>query len=124
MSIVAGLDGAARKIGFQTAVITTDAEAAAHIHGDVAEVAGGSGSAAHNHPVDQRRTADPGAEGEQDNVAPSASCAPQYLADQGSPRVVVGGHRKGYVADQFPKRMSLKELEVAGQAVDPRGRGI
>src|SRR5580698_8826657 len=121
---ISRLDGARRKTSFHTSVIAANAKPAADVEGDVSQMAGGSGSAAHDYAVDQRRSSNASAQREQNDVAASPSLAPKHFADQSRACVVVGIKWQTIDADQFPQQTTFQKIQVARQAVHARSGGI
>ena len=76
MSQIIRLNRAGREASFHTASASADAKAPVKIDGHVSDMSSGSGRSAKNPAFYQYRTADAGAEGQQDDIALSASRAP------------------------------------------------
>src|SRR5277367_5903414 len=79
MARVSRLDSAGRKASLETSVIAANAKPAADVEGYVPEVAGRSRGSADDHAIDERRAADSGAQGKQNNVAPPSCSPPKNL---------------------------------------------
>ena len=74
-----------------------------------------------NRAIHQHRSADAGAERQQDHVAFSAGSAPQHFRNQRRARVIVGIDRQVSRVDYVGQKPSFQEVQVSGQAVYPRG---
>ena len=121
---VSRLDRAGGKASLQTSVIAANAESAAEVEGHVSKVAGSSRGTAHDHAIDERRTTDSRAESEQNHVAKPSSGSPQHLGDKGRACVIVSTDLQAIPSGQLAQRASFQKIQVAGQAINPRGGRI
>ena len=84
----------------------------------------GSGRSAENHAIHQDRSADAGAERQQDRVAPSASSAPEHFRNQRGASVIVGIERQVSGVDHVHQEPPFQEVQIPRQAVYPRGGSV
>jgi hypothetical protein len=82
------------------------------------------GRSAENRPIHQRRTSDAGAQGQQNRIAFSPGGAPEDLRNQSRASVVIGIDRQALWLNYVRQEPSFEEVQVSGQAIDPRGRTV
>jgi hypothetical protein len=86
-------DGGDGGVAVEAAALAAAAQRSALVHGDVADLPGAAGGAAHQGPVHEQPASDAVVELDRHAVIAALSGAPDMLAERGQVRVVVDAHR-------------------------------
>src|SRR6266446_5990397 len=90
MCPIIGFDGAQRKVCLQTAVIAANTQPAPRIERHMTKVPGRSARPTKDRAINQRRSANPGAQRQHNYVSSSASGTPEHFGDERGARVILG----------------------------------